>query len=59
MPGCSTTTPTYAEIMTIVELEAYGPDFTADPYPYYERLRAVGPPPPARGGGGPTAPSSG
>jgi cytochrome P450 len=28
--------------MTIVDLTSYGPDFTADPYPYYERLRAVG-----------------
>jgi cytochrome P450 len=29
--------------MTIVDLAAYGPNFTADPYPYYERLRAAGP----------------
>ncbi|MFF3286193.1 cytochrome P450 [Streptomyces sp. NPDC003023] len=29
--------------MSIVDLEAYGPDFTANPYPYYERLRGVGP----------------
>ncbi|MGW7356373.1 cytochrome P450 family protein [Streptomyces sp. NPDC054802] len=38
--------------MTIVDLEAYGPDFTADPYPYYERLRAVGPAHRVRGADG-------
>ncbi|TJZ58868.1 cytochrome P450 [Streptomyces piniterrae] len=27
----------------IVDLGAYGPDFVADPYPYYEKLRAQGP----------------
>lgn len=29
--------------MTVVDLGAYGPDFTADPYPYLARLRASGP----------------
>lgn len=29
--------------MTVVDLGAYGPDFTADPYPYYAKLRASGP----------------
>ncbi|UNO39327.1 cytochrome P450 [Streptomyces sp. MST-110588] len=27
----------------IVDLEAYGPDFVADPYPYYAKLRAQAP----------------
>ncbi|MGA5562217.1 cytochrome P450 family protein [Streptomyces platensis] len=27
----------------IVDLDAYGPDFTKNPYPYYARLRAQGP----------------
>lgn len=30
-------------ISGIVDLAAYGPDFTADPYPYYAKLRAQGP----------------
>ncbi|WP_329379499.1 cytochrome P450 family protein [Streptomyces sp. NBC_01716] len=29
--------------MTVVDLGAYGPDFTADPYPYYAKLRESGP----------------
>lgn len=29
--------------MTVVDLGAYGPDFTADPYPYFARLRESGP----------------
>lgn len=29
--------------MTIVDLDQYGPDFTANPYPYYARLRESGP----------------
>lgn len=29
--------------MSVVDLGAYGPDFTADPYPYYAKLRESGP----------------
>ncbi|MEU0523462.1 cytochrome P450 family protein [Streptomyces niveus] len=29
--------------MTVVDLGAYGPDFTADPYPYFAKLRESGP----------------
>lgn len=29
--------------MAIVDLEEFGPDFTADPYPYYARLRGTAP----------------
>ncbi|MEU1890180.1 cytochrome P450 family protein [Streptomyces pristinaespiralis] len=29
--------------MTTVDLDQYGPDFTANPYPYYARLRESGP----------------
>jgi cytochrome P450 len=29
--------------VTIVDLDQYGPDFTANPYPYYARLRESGP----------------
>ncbi|MER7519876.1 cytochrome P450 [Streptomyces sp. NPDC126499] len=29
--------------MSVIDLGAYGPDFTADPYPYYAKLRQSGP----------------
>ncbi|MFI8425840.1 cytochrome P450 [Streptomyces sp. NPDC085479] len=29
--------------MSVIDLGEYGADFTADPYPYYEKLRAAGP----------------
>ncbi|MFE9040718.1 cytochrome P450 [Streptomyces sp. NPDC007818] len=29
--------------MSVIDLEEYGADFTADPYPYYAKLRAAGP----------------
>ncbi|ATW51468.1 cytochrome P450 family protein [Streptomyces peucetius] len=38
--------------MTIVDLADYGPDFTANPYPYYERLRASAPAHRVRGADG-------
>ena len=38
--------------MTIVDLADHGPDFTANPYPYYERLRAAGPAHRVRGADG-------
>ncbi|MEU9115467.1 cytochrome P450 [Streptomyces sp. NPDC048483] len=36
-------TPGVHRIPEIVDLGAYGPDFTADPYPYYAKLRAERP----------------
>ncbi|MGW1881603.1 cytochrome P450 family protein [Streptomyces sp. NPDC001970] len=29
--------------MAVIDLREFGPEFTADPYPYYARLRAAGP----------------
>nr|AEC13077.1 fosK [Streptomyces pulveraceus] len=33
----------YSRRMPIIELAEYGPDFLADPYPYYAKLREEGP----------------